>query len=175
VRLRWIRHEARPSAPLVNHNYSSDSHKMKNVLVMEAGNHPKDAYVGPYWFIRDDSGRVFLMAHRCTLAKAEKYGEFLTCQHGHYDVWESCRARCSTDRIAGIVRDSEYEEWPRGRVVLNSVRSRFIVYADRQIAQHELQRVVKHFGIPAGRVVFMRDGHYQSTRSLHPDCGRDES
>ncbi|MGA2137197.1 MAG: hypothetical protein ABSH50_33325 [Bryobacteraceae bacterium] len=76
--------------------------------------------------------------------------------------------------IAGIVRHSEYEEWPRGRVVFDSVKSQFIVYADRQISQDELQRVLEHFGIPAERVVFMRDGHYQSTRSLHPDCSGEE-
>jgi hypothetical protein len=73
-----------------------------------------------------------------------------------------------------MLRESEYEEWPRGRVVFNAVRGQFIVYADRLIAQHELQRVVEHFGIPAGRVVFMRDGHYRSTRSLDPDSSREE-
>jgi hypothetical protein len=145
---------------------------MTKVLVTNAGDHTEDAYVGPYWFVRDDSGRVLLMAHRCALAQAEQYGDFLTCPHGHYDVWERWRASSPTGRIAAIVRDYKYEEWPRGRVVFNSIQGQFIVYADRQISQDELQRVLEYFGIPTGRVVSMRDGHYQSTRSLHTDRDR---
>ena len=106
------------------------------------------------------------MAHRCALAEAEEYGDFLTCPHGHYEVWEGWRARCPADRIASVVRDAEYEEWPRGRVVFNSLKGQFIVYADKQIPHGELQRVLEYFGIPAGRADFMADEHYQSTRSL---------
>lgn len=106
------------------------------------------------------------MAHRCALAAAEEYGDFITCSHGHYAVWEGWRARRAADRVAAVVRDAEYEEWPRGRVVFNSIKGQFIVYADKQIPQGALQRVLEYFGIPAGRVVFMTDNHYQSTRSL---------
>ncbi len=141
---------------------------MANVLQKEAGNYPKDAYVGPYWFVRDDAGQVLLLAHRCALAEAEEYGECLTCPHGHYDIWESWRARCPAANVISVLRDAEYEEWPRGRVVFNALQSQFIVYADGQISKSELQRVVEHFGIPTERVAFMRDGHYQSTRPLHP-------
>ncbi len=135
---------------------------------MEVGRHLKDSYVGPYWFVRDDAGEVFLLAHRCALAEAEEYGEFLTCAHGHYDMWESWRARSPTNNIVGVLRDAEYEEWPRGRVVFNAGQGQFIVYADGQILKSELQQVVAHFGLAVDRVAFKRDGHYQSTRSLHP-------
>jgi hypothetical protein len=139
----------------------------------ETGKYPPDAYVGPYWFVRKDSGRVLLVAHRCALADAEEYGDFLTCPHGHYDFWESWRAGCPPDGIAGIVRDAEYEEWPRGRVVFNSVQGQFIVHGDRQVFKYWLQgRVLERFGIPAERVAFMKDGHYQSTRKLHPERPR---
>ena len=143
-------------------------------VLKKALNHPKNGYVGPYWLVRDDSGKVLLMAHRCALAEAEEYGEFLTCPHGHYDVWEGWRARCPAEKVVGVLHDAEYEEWPRGRVVFNAVQDQFIVYADRQISKPDLIRVVEHFGIPTERVAFMRDGHYQSTRSLHPDSGRDK-
>jgi plasmid maintenance system killer protein len=51
-----------------------------------------DACVGPYWFVRDSPGMVRLIAHRCTLADAEKFGDFPTSPHGHYDLWESWRS-----------------------------------------------------------------------------------
>jgi hypothetical protein len=142
------------------------------VVAKESGNFPKNAYVGPYWLVRDDSGRVLLMAHRCTLAEAEEYGEFLTCPHGHYDLWEGWRAACPMENVVGVLADSEYEEWPRGRVVFNAVHGQFIVYADQQISEDDLPRVLEHFGVPEGCVVFMRDSHYRRTRPLHPDSGR---
>ena len=74
------------------------------------------------------------------------------------------------DGFATIIRDAEYEEWPRGRVVFNFIQGRFIVYGDRQVFKYELQnRVMEHFGIPArGNVEFAKDEHYQSTRFLRP-------
>lgn len=130
--------------------------------------YPNDAYVGPYWFVLDSAGRIRLIAHRRALAEAEDYGDFLTSTQGHYDLWESWRTGVAPKGMTAIVRDAEYEEYPRGRVVYDFVRHRFIVYGDRQVFEHNLQtRVTKHFGIPAdSNVEFAKDGHYQSTRSL---------
>jgi hypothetical protein len=105
-------------------------------------------------------------AHRCVFAAAEGCGDFITCPHGHYEVWEGWRARRPADRIAVAVGDAEYEEWPRGRVVFNSVKGQFIVYADKRIPQDALQRVLEYFAIPARQAVFTTDAYYQSTRSL---------
>jgi len=145
---------------------------MANLPLREVGDCPKNAYVGPYWFVRDESGRVLLIAHRCTLADAEEYGDFLTCPHGHCDVWEYWRRELAPGRIAGVLRDSEYEEWPRGRVVFDAVRNRFMVYADSQIFKQELQeRVLERFGIPSKRALFLRDEHYVSTQKLLDPSG----
>jgi hypothetical protein len=141
---------------------------------MDNAINPKDFYVGPYWFVRDDAGHILLMAHRCSFAEAEKYGEFLTCSHGHYDIWESWRAQCPANNVAFVLRDTEYEEWPRGRVVFNAARGQFTVYADRHISKSELQRVTEYFGIPPDLVNFMSDSHYQSTRPLHPGFAASE-
>lgn len=45
----------------------------------EGRDYLKGAYVGPYWFVRDDSETIRLIAHRCALAEAEEYGDYLTC------------------------------------------------------------------------------------------------
>jgi hypothetical protein len=145
---------------------------MTNVFCSKAGNIPKDAYVGPYWFVQENPGKILLIAHRCSLADAEEYGDCLTSPHGHYDLWESWRAGSPPDGLAAIVREAEYEEWPRGRVVFDFVRSQFIVYGDKQVFEHKLQhRVLEYFGIPADNVEFSKDGHYQSTRSLQDGHG----
>ncbi len=141
---------------------------MAEAPVNDTGNRPREGYVGPYWLVQDGSGSVLLIAHRCALADAEKYGDFLTSPHGHYDLWEGWRTGRPPDGLAAIVREAEYEEWPRGRVVFNFVRGQFVVYGDSQVFEHEFQhRVLEYFGIPGGQVKFSKDGHYQSTRSLH--------
>jgi hypothetical protein len=141
------------------------------VSLQESGN-PPDAHVGPYWFVRDDLGKLLLIAHLCALADAERYGAFLNSPHGHYDLWESWRAGCPPNGIAGIVRDTEYEEWPRGRVVFDAVRRKFLVYADPQIFRHDLQQcVLKRFEIPSAMAVFQRDEHYASTHRLFDSSG----
>jgi hypothetical protein len=123
----------------------------------------RDASVGPYWFVRDASGKIVLLAHRCALRDAEEYGDFLTCPHGHCDLWEGWR---TTDALE-ICRHYEYEDWPRGRVVFDRVRGRFTVYGDPQIFHLGLEpKVLTHFGIPPDRVHFMEDEHYRSTESL---------
>jgi len=148
---------------------------MSKRVFNERIDYPKGAYVGPYWFVQDGSGRIRMIAHRCALADAEEYGDFLTCPHGHYDLWESWRTGAAPEGMTAIVRDAEYEEWPRGRVVFNFVQRHFIVHGDRQVFAHDLQnRVVEYFGIPAdGSVEFTKDGHYQSTRSLPMPPERD--
>src|SRR6266702_7464824 len=64
---------------------------------------PKGACVGPYWFARDSSETILLIAHRCALADAEEYGDCLTCPHGHYDLWEGWRAGPAPEGLTTIV------------------------------------------------------------------------
>ncbi|MCU1235420.1 MAG: hypothetical protein JWP63_3387 [Candidatus Solibacter sp.] len=61
----------------------------------------------------------------------------LTCSHGHYDIWEQWHRGSALVRegFASLVARSEYEEWPRGRVVYDADRERFILYADAQILE----------------------------------------
>jgi hypothetical protein len=78
--------------------------------------------------------------------------------------------------MARIVHEAEYEEWPRGRVVFNFVRGQFIVHGDRQVFEYQLEaRLLEYFGVPADRVEFTKDGHYQSTRSLQYGRGRNRA
>jgi hypothetical protein len=59
----------------------------------------------------------------------------LTCAHGHYEVWGQWQngSRPVRAGFAPLVAASEYEEWPRGRVVYDPDNQRFILYADGQI------------------------------------------
>lgn len=125
-----------------------------------------ESAVGLYWFVVV-AGQNLLLAHRCSLGQGESYGTFITCPHGHYEVWEQWREGLGSlpANAIRIIRDYEYEEWPRGRVVFDCERQLFVVYADKKITQARLESaILKEFGLADAR--FMRDPHYRSTQRL---------
>jgi hypothetical protein len=72
-----------------------------------------------------------LVIDRSTLEEGEPYGDCLTHAVGHYERWESwqalgaegLRAIGFPDRIAL----TEYDEWPRGRIVYERLAKRFVL------------------------------------------------
>ena len=131
---------------------------------------PIGSFVGIFWAVRHKKSAPTLVEHRCSLKEAELYGRMLTCAHGHYDVWEGWQSGSRPVRtgFASLVGASEYEEWPRGRVVYHPDNQRFILYADAQILRRPCLIKVIHetFGLPPDRTLTKADGHYQSTRRL---------
>jgi hypothetical protein len=87
--------------------------------------------VGIFWLIETIEG-VSLITHKVTLDFAEEYGDYLTSPVNHHDAWEAAKAGRpllapldpSTRRV---IAATEYEEWPRGRVVFDRTRPGFIV------------------------------------------------
>ena len=85
-------------------------------------------------------GRVdgVLVIDRSTLQEAEPYGDFLTFTHpaGHYERWEAWRAFGPGRLIAlgypGCIASTEYDQWPRGRIVYDTTARRFILDRDRR-------------------------------------------
>jgi hypothetical protein len=63
---------------------------------------------------------------------------------------------------------SEYEEWPRGRIVYHAPGKRFVLYADAQILRRRdvLVAICDTFGLPKDQTDIKADSHYVSTRCL---------
>ena len=74
----------------------------------------EEPLVGIFWVV---SGK--LVIDSTPLGEAEPYGEHLTHPRSHYEVWEQWRLG---GRVPG---ESEYEEFPRGRVTYNTKTQRF--------------------------------------------------
>src|SRR4051812_37009936 len=94
--------------------------------------------VGIFWSVFEASQPLMLLADLVPLGEAEPYGDFLT-HGGHHEHWAAL-ARLGADglRRRGLPTApiwSEYEEWPRGRVVHHVPTGRFTIYADRQLRQ----------------------------------------
>lgn len=124
--------------------------------------------VGIFWMIGEQ--RVTLLSRLCACGDAEPYGEFMT-HGGHFEYWETLRALGGVElRRRGLPLAplwSEYEEWPRGRVVLHVPTQSFVVYLDDKLRKPGLLAdIVSCFGLPDGRFNLSRDAHYVSVREL---------
>jgi hypothetical protein len=84
--------------------------------------------------------------------QAEPYGDCLTYGPGHYETWAHWRRDEAVDpALRALVRSYEYEDWPRGRVVLDRARDLFILYADRKLlAPATIARMATQFHLTGG-------------------------
>jgi hypothetical protein len=127
--------------------------------------------VGPFWIVEHD-GQAAIIALAVPLNQAETYGDMLMVDTGHLEHW-SRLARCGARalREAGLPTApiwSEYEEWPRGRVLYDRLARRFVIRADRQLHQPRLIRLIAdHFGLAMADATILSDDHYRSVRRLH--------
>src|SRR5271168_4253735 len=98
--------------------------------------------VGIFWLV---SG--ILVVDRSTLDEAEPYGDCITHSAGHYERWEESRALGAVRLVAmgypEIIATTEYDQWPRGRIVYEVPARRFVIYADRRLQKANILHVLK--------------------------------
>ncbi|MDE2517291.1 MAG: hypothetical protein KGL12_14785 [Rhodospirillales bacterium] len=126
----------------------------------------------------EDHARARMLAHAVPLAEAVPYGEMLTVETGHAEYWAALARRGARalreDGIPSAPLWSDYDEWPRGRVLLDRPSARLIIRADRQLHRPDrVARIAGHFGFDPASAVLMADDHYRSIRRL-PDAFEDE-
>lgn len=88
--------------------------------------------------------------------EGEEYGEFVNGKTSHYDFWRSVQ------RLVPKLRDYEYEQIPRGRVIYSRRDGKFHIYGSEQFVKNEAEKqmVLKAFSIAASEAVFRFDEHY---------------
>jgi hypothetical protein len=126
------------------------------------------AQVGIFWRVQTSGAAPTLLVDCVPVQKGEPYGDFL-CYGGHYEFWTDMAGMTPSQlrqrHLPDVARWSEYEEWPRGRVVLHVPTSRFILYADRKLqGSTTIARIVERFSLPQGGFDVRGDAHYVSVR-----------
>jgi hypothetical protein len=126
--------------------------------------------VGPFWVVEAD-GQPAIIALVVPLERADAYGDMLTVDTGHLEYWSGLARRGARAlREAGIPTTpvwSEYEEWPRGRVLYDSTARHFVIRADMQLHQPGFVRIIaEHFCIDDAMTTVMPDEHYQCVRHV---------
>ena len=113
--------------------------------------------VGIFWSFE---GRLIIDS--TPLSAAELYGETLTHPAGHIDHWTALQQR------GAVPRDVEYEEPPRGRVVYSKRDERFLLWADRCIANRSdlVNEIMGALRLPLDRTSKGLDEHYRCAACL---------
>jgi hypothetical protein len=124
--------------------------------------------IGIFWRVQTAKATPVLLADSVPLDQAERYGDFLT-HGGHYEFWSSMAELAASElrrrNLPDVAKWSEYEEWPRGRVVFHVLTNRFTIYADRKLQGAKIiEQIVNRFMLPTDRVDVQGDPHYISVR-----------
>jgi tRNA(Leu) C34 or U34 (ribose-2'-O)-methylase TrmL len=111
-----------------------------------------------------------LVIDRSTLDQAEPYGDCLTHATGHYERWQQWQAlgpaRLACKGFPAQIAWTEYDDWPRGRVVYERPKQHFVLYADRRLQKPAIVDVLNGaFGLNVAelKVIVRSDSHYRST------------
>lgn len=111
-----------------------------------------EPHVGIFWVVRGS-----LLMDSTPLSEAEPHGDHLTHPRSHSDVWEQWRLG---GRVPG---ESEYEEFPRGRVMFNTKTQRFTLLADRCILKNKsvVKKIMSAMNLPSRTTDKGTDEHYR--------------
>lgn len=98
---------------------------------------PTPPAVGIFWRVNG-----VLVIDRSTLDEAEPYGDCLGHAAGHYERWQEWlalgTARLTANGYPNLILSSEYDQWPRGRIIYETPTQRFVLYADRRLQQPDI-------------------------------------
>jgi hypothetical protein len=106
--------------------------------------HHRDEMVGIFWLVEDK-----LILDVSPITEGEPYGECLGHRRSHIDHWEVLRRNGQVDL------DSEYDEFPRGRVVYNVKQKKFYLLLDRCIRRNALivRSITEAMHLPDGTII----------------------
>jgi hypothetical protein len=123
-------------------------------------------FVGIFWLAPGDDGRPQLVLQRTPLSEGEPYGECIGHPTGHYEAWTSWQNL----GVAGLKRlglpqsilTSEYETYPRGRIVYSTPDQAFWIYADKRLQSARMVRLIRsRFGLDDHPTRVRSDAHYR--------------
>jgi hypothetical protein len=136
---------------------------MKTVGLRSKAKAPKKKLMGMpevgIFFLVDDK----LLIDHTPVMKGEIYGDFRIHERGHDIYWEMLKK-------AGVVQeDSEYDQYPRGRVAYNAKDRTYLLFVDRCILMRKksiVKKIMSELNLPTNRTKADTDSHYRCPHCL---------
>jgi len=112
--------------------------------------------VGAFYMVGDN-----LLSNSVKLSDGDEYGGFINYS-SHWDLW---KALC---RSYPKLKNYEYDDFPRGRVVFDKTSRKSIIYLDKKLNNPQaVDKICKEYHLGSNYEVNDEDEHYQSTRLGH--------
>ncbi|HEY9162856.1 MAG TPA: hypothetical protein VIS94_17400 [Desulfomonilia bacterium] len=95
--------------------------------------------------------------------EAEKTSDYIDHPRAHSEFWEALQEVCLSEGIRHTITETDYDYYPRGRVVYSIKDRMFFVYLDRCIIDnHELvDEIISRMNLSKKRCRVTTDFHYQ--------------
>jgi hypothetical protein len=110
-------------------------------------------------------GIVFFVANkllidRTPVLQSEIYGDFRIHYRGHDAYWETLK------ETGAVPQDSEYVDYPRGRVAYDMRTGKYLVFLDRCILKKKsiVNKIMSELNLPTNLTKVDSDIHYRCPR-----------
>jgi len=110
----------------------------------------REPHIGIFWVFE---GRLFKASG--PVAAGIDFPVSVDSRYDHIAFWQVLQIRNPA------LRSLQYDQVPRGRILFLKQEGRFCVYMDKKLRTPKTKRMIlKTFALPAGKTVFVTDGHY---------------
>lgn len=116
--------------------------------------------IGIFWYYKKK-----LLTYSLPAAEVEEQSGFIDVDVGHCNLWPTFQ------KLDQNLKQFEYEELPRGRVLYDSSRNKYKVYtSDKMIQTKGFQELILlTFNLSANDTIFESDLHYEAPESMNWD------
>lgn len=120
------------------------TNKNLNQIHIEEGEESNISLVGPFFYICKK-----LYTHSVPMSEFKKGERFYNDPISHLEFFDAL----------GI--DGDYGNYPRGRVIYDSLKDKYIVYMDKSIMTEDIKHsVMLAYYLDKSKTMFRRDAHY---------------
>jgi hypothetical protein len=103
-----------------------------------------------------------LLIDRTPVSEGEMYGDFRIHERGHDTYWETLK------KTGMVPQDSEYDDYPRGRVAYYTKSEKYSLFLDRCILKNKsiVKKIISELNLPTRSTKADTDSHYKCYRCL---------
>lgn len=90
------------------------------------------------------------------------YNGLIDSNFDHVNVWETLELKTQFTEL----KNMEYEQIPRGRILYSSKQNKHIIYMDKTLFDPEIkQKIAKFFNIHLKQAIWKKDPHYNTNQN----------
>ncbi|MBU2872133.1 hypothetical protein [Colwellia sp. E2M01] len=112
--------------------------------------------VGIFWYVNDT---LIFKTKQINKLQQDELG-LIDSTFTHIEEWETNHIYL---KFAQRLQGTEYQIYPRGRVIYNSLKNQFYIYLDKTIFNKPItEKIINAFELRKHKVKWFQDPHYQT-------------